>query len=1054
MNNLCERMSHMGTILVLCLLAYSFTPLAVSNINASENNKLVTSGCEYDYPPLCIVKKTDNKADGFSVELLRESLSCMGYDVKFQTGQWDKIKNLLRVGTIDVLPLVGRTPEREHFFDFTFPYLTLHGTIVVRKETDHIHTLGDMRNKKIAVMKGDNAEEFMRRMNVTDKIVTTRTFKDALINLSNGMYDAVVIQYITAASIIEKNKLTNLRTAGRPLSDFKQSFCFAVKEGNKDLLAILNEGLSIKIADGTFQKLYTKWFSEFNKFSKSRIVMGGKYDYPPYSFLNDNDQPVGYNVDIAKAIAKETGLDIDIHLGPWSEIMDDLKNNRIDVIQGMFYSKERDKHFDFSQAHSVIPHVFVIRKNHGFMPESIKDVHNKKVIVMTADIMNEFALEHGLDERNLILAENIESVLKTLASGKGDCAMVARLPALYYIRKDNLENLIVSDQPIISPEYCFAIIHGDTTILNTITEGLSIISETGEYKRIQDKWLGVYKEKSVSFWDALKYTMIVIIPLVILLIGFYLWNQSLKLKVEERTSILKDEISERKKIEEQLRDSEERYRAVVEDQTEYICRFKKDGTITWVNDALLKFMGMTSSEKAIGLNFLSFLDKDAQKKAMESIESITYENPLNETTQCNKLKNNKKIFIEWRNRGIFNDKKELVEIQGVGRDISEQKLLEEELIQSEKLKAIGQLAGGIAHDFNNQLGGILGYAEMLLQRLTDEKLIHYAQSIQNGAERAADLTCQLLAFGRKGNYLSITVNIHDILEEVITILNHTIDKRIKIIKNFKAHPPLTLGDPAQIQSIFLNLALNARDAMPEGGELSFETEIKSLDNYFCKSHPYEIIPGEYICIQVTDTGTGMSEEIMAHLFEPFFTTKDLGKGTGMGLASVYGAIRNHKGAITVYSELNIGSVFKIYLQVCEKTQMKNVPVKAPASKGTASILIIDDEEISRNIARDMLGELGYSVTLCENGKKAIDYYKTEWKKIDVIVLDMIMPDMSGSQTYDVLKSINPDLKVVVASGYSLSKEVREILDSGISRYVGKPFRQNELAAAIEEIVSK
>ena len=320
----------------------------------------ILSAAEIDYPPFC-VHGENNTADGFSVELLQASLKAMGREVHFEVGTWAQVKQSLIGRKVQVLPLVGRTPERESFFDFTFPYMSMHGTIVVRKGMENIRTLEDLTGKTVAVMRGDNAEEFLRRSALQLTIKQTKSFDEALQNLAQGEYDAVVIQKLLATQIIGKHGISNLTFVGPPLEDFVQSFCFAVAKGDSALLSVLNEGLSIVIADGTFAALRKKWFAPLEAHSKSRITVGGDYNYPPFEYLDKNGQPAGYNVALTKAIARHLGLAVDIQLGAWGTVRKKLEHSEIDLIQGMFYSSERDKAFDFTDAHTMVSHVIVSR---------------------------------------------------------------------------------------------------------------------------------------------------------------------------------------------------------------------------------------------------------------------------------------------------------------------------------------------------------------------------------------------------------------------------------------------------------------------------------------------------------------------------------------------------------------------------------------------------------------------------------------------------------------------------------------------------------------------
>ncbi len=391
---------------------------------------------------------------------------------------------------------------------------------------------------------------------------------------------------------------------------------------------------------------------------------------------------------------------------------------------------------------------------------------------------------------------------------------------------------------------------------------------------------------------------------------------------------------------------------------------------------------------------------------------------------------------------------------GAVADITQEKSVEDRLRQSQKLEALGQLAGGITHDFNNQLGGIVGYCEMLEKRLDDPKLKHYAGNIQDCAQRAGDLTQQLLAFARRGKYQSIPVDLHGAIERAIAILERSIDKRITITRRFEADPATTLGDPTLLESLLLNLGLNARDAMPDGGELIFDTRITALDADYCRSLPYDIRPGRFVRICVTDTGCGMSRFVLEHLFEPFFTTKEVGKGTGMGLAAVYGTVKQHAGAVNVYSEPGHGTTFRVYLPLVDAAAEKGPEaVEALRAEAPACVLIVEDEEILRNVAAQMLVDLGYQVRLQVDGESAVRYYRDHWREIDIVLLDMIMPVMNGQDAYRAMKEINPEVRVLLASGYSLNGAAQAMLDEGVRGFLQKPYRQAELAAKVAETLA-
>lgn len=380
---------------------------------------------------------------------------------------------------------------------------------------------------------------------------------------------------------------------------------------------------------------------------------------------------------------------------------------------------------------------------------------------------------------------------------------------------------------------------------------------------------------------------------------------------------------------------------------------------------------------------------------------------------------------------------------------------EELLRQSEKMRAIGQLAGGIAHDFNNQLTGIVGAADMLRDDLPNgSELAHLADDILVSAKRASELTAQLLAFARKGKYLSVPIDLHRIIHEVTGILEHTIDKKIQIHQHLDAQLPMVKGDPTQIQNAIMNIALNARDAMPNGGELTVSTSIENLGSDFCNRSVFDISPGNYVRLSIADSGVGMDEHTRSQMFEPFFTTKEKRGGTGMGLASAYGTLRNHGGAVDVKSMPGQGTVVKVYLpQLLEEMEDSQPEAFDSAEEVSgACVLLVDDEEFVIDTARRMLAVSGFTVHVCRNGAQALRWYTNHWQEVDLVLLDMVMPEMGGRETYMEMKKINPDVRVLLSSGYSVDGDAREIIDAGCDGFIQKPYRRTELTGKISEIL--
>jgi signal transduction histidine kinase/CheY-like chemotaxis protein len=374
--------------------------------------------------------------------------------------------------------------------------------------------------------------------------------------------------------------------------------------------------------------------------------------------------------------------------------------------------------------------------------------------------------------------------------------------------------------------------------------------------------------------------------------------------------------------------------------------------------------------------------------------------------------------------------------------------LQELLHQSQKMDAIGQLTGGIAHDFNNMLAAISGYAELIKLRFAsdNETLEKYASGIYNAAQNAAELTSKLLTFARKGELETLPVDLDILIKNVTNILTHTIDKRIVVELNTEADNSVVMGDAAQLQNSLLNLALNAKDAMPEGGVITISTQRVNLDNCFIKDHSCGVEPGEYILMCVQDTGIGMDRTTLSHVFEPFFTTKPQGKGTGLGLSMVFGTVKSHGGHVEIVSTVGVGTKVLVYLPATHVSSY--VPnVDTVVTKGSGFVLLIDDEYMVSDVAAEMICDMGYKIKTCADGIEGIAYYREHSKNIDFVILDLMMPKMSGSDCLKELKLINPSVKVIIASGYAGKEDVRNLVGLGNLTFLQKPFTRKTLSDA-------
>jgi len=507
-----------------------------------------------------------------------------------------------------------------------------------------------------------------------------------------------------------------------------------------------------------------------------------------------------------------------------------------------------------------------------------------------------------------------------------------------------------------------------------------------------------------------------------------------------------------------LRENEENLRITLNSIGDAVITTDIDGRITRINPVAEKLTGWKSRE-AEGKQLSDVL------KIINSLSGNEIANPAKEIISSGKIieftdstlligRDGKEYRIADSGAPIKNEDGTITGAVLVFRDMTREYSIQEQLNHSRKMDAIGRLAGGIAHDFNNMLAGIIGGAELLQMRLSeitdDPKLTGDIDIIIKSATHASELSNRLLAFSRRQAAASVPTDIHQAIIGAISLLQNTVDKRIVIQTEFNAESGIIMGDPTQIQNVFLNLGINASHAMPGGGILYFKTRCKNMSEDECESSPFELKPGSYIEITVTDTGCGINPEDITKIFDPFFTTKKQGSGTGLGLAAAYATIQQHNGAITVSSKLNEGTTFKIILPLSEETPENN-SANETIYTGHGTVLLADDEEVMRLVGKGLLEKFGYNVILAEDGAKAAEIYKKEKDNIDLVILDMIMPVMSGRDCFFEIKKINPDAKIIIASGFIQSHDLSELQENGLNAFIHKPFKSHELSKVAAEM---
>ena len=542
--------------------------------------------------------------------------------------------------------------------------------------------------------------------------------------------------------------------------------------------------------------------------------------------------------------------------------------------------------------------------------------------------------------------------------------------------------------------------------------------------------------------------------------------------IEVRPTLLDDgrivmilfDITERKRAEEVLSHSEEQYRLIAENTRDLICTLDLQGNFHYVSPSFKEVLGY-SPEELRGLNAFSLIHSDDRETTMKIYQQALINKEAGNAEFRYRHKNGNWRVFESVGKWIFNGNGIPPQSVLVSRDITERKQTEEKMAalqvqlgQSQRMEAIGRLAGGIAHDFNNMLAVIQGYSDLCLFNIPKENPVREdIKAITNAVKRAANLISQLLAFSRRQTMKMEVIDLNPLLQNLEKMLRGVIGEDVELVTTLEVDLGRIKADPGQIEQTLLNLALNARDAMPHGGKLTIETANVTLKETSRQNH-MGLTPGHYVMISITDTGSGMTQEVKERIFEPFFTTKEIGKGTGLGLSMVYGIVKQSGGHIGVDSEPGKGTTFKIYLPRVDEP-MVEVEEKEKdicgLSLGNETILLVEDEEEVRKLVARILRKQGYKVLEASQGKEVFSLCEEQEGPIHLMVTDVVMPEMTGVELAEHIKQVYPEMKVLYMSGYSSDRVAidREKVEKRIE-FIQKPFTVYRLARKIREVLEK
>lgn len=525
--------------------------------------------------------------------------------------------------------------------------------------------------------------------------------------------------------------------------------------------------------------------------------------------------------------------------------------------------------------------------------------------------------------------------------------------------------------------------------------------------------------------------------------------ESMRLQLQKLFEDLEYRVSELKLAQQSLKESEAHFRGLFDGVPVGLYRTTFDGRIIDANPMLVKMLGYPSKEQFLSKRAEEIYARPVDRSKWKSIIEISGMKNVHEVKM--RRYDQSVIWVENHSRTVRGRDGAILYIEGSLIDITERKKMENQFQLAQRMEAIGTLAGGLAHDFNNLMMGILGNVSIMMldTEITSphyEKLKKVEKLVQSGSR----LTSQLLGYARKGKFELKIVDLNRIVQDSVEIFGRT-RKEIAIHMDLSSTAGPVEIDRSQVEQVLFNLLINSADAMPDGGDIWLKTSIITPNEI--RQKPYKMKSGSYALLQITDTGHGMDAETQNRIFDPFFTTKEMGRGTGLGLASAYGIIKAHAGYIDVASEIGQGTTFTIYLPVSRKEFSEVVQADPTIKLGKGTILVVDDETMILDIGKEMIGRMGFHTISACSGDEAVSLYRDNSDGIDLVVLDLIMPGTSGSETFDLLRQIDPAVKVLLASGYSIDRQATALMERGCNGFIQKPYNVEELSRKIDEILS-
>ncbi len=1075
----------------------------------NENSGKIRVAPDPAWPPYEYIDE-EGKFQGITadtINLIAKKLKFSYRIIRAQT--WEELQDMVKTGEAEILPGVSRSPQREKFLTFTTPFNVVKVVIITRKITGEKISLDNIGKRSLAVTAGYGIHHHLINNYSHLNIVPVSDVATGLGLVARGKIEAMAVNLATASYYIEKERYSNLTVAGS--TDYTYSISIGSRKDLPILNSILQKGLDL-ISIEEREQIRRKWikfaypeeeipiagwfiFTLLLPFTLLLILVTRRYRIPlvypagiliffvasilllhslvdriheeekttgdissevekppitvgalrsflPVDGMDSEGNHIGISSGYLRVIAEKTRRRTKVlfYSSP-KELKKALQLREIDLALSLPENSLDSNDFIKSLPYFTVQSGIVMReKSRSYTLEQLK---GKRIL-----IYHKHPLLPALTGRYGEIFTPAESRLQSLQSLSflhADASIIEIPIALQLIEKEGLPMLKLASK--IDEKYTLHIFSRKeySWLIKAIDEILNNLSP-GEKEAINSFWVKAQKRYDISLKPLLFPLVMLAVALLLLFVSILSWNRMLRRRVAKQTG--------------ELTETRDYLNAIFDSMPSVLVGVDAKGTVTHWNRAVEEITGVDESE-ALG-------------KELYELSSIFY--PYRETISSVLESGTPRILHrekfgkkgdQFRDVTLYPIRTE--ESKGVVLrmdDMTDVEKKEDELRQMQKMDTVGTLAGGIAHDFNNVLAGINGTLSLIKFRnsqgveIAREEMEKYLSTMERSGERAKEMVQQLLSLSRKEKTPFRAINLHDIISAVMGICRNSFHKSIKLELPDPSIPAFVNGDPGQLEQAILNICVNASHAMttmrgPEdkvGGILSISLESLFADPHFISIHP-SASEKPYWNLSIKDTGVGIDRKIKQKIFDPFFTTKKKGKGTGLGLSMVYTIITSHDGFIDFYSEVGRGTSFHIYLPILEGSPERELKEEvAPPEMGEGLILVVDDEEIIRETAKAILEELGYRVIVAQDGVEGVEIFEKYRTEIDLILMDLVMPRMSGREAYLKIKVLKEDVKVILGSGFRRDREIEEILARGVKQFIQKPYTVRKLAAVVSQVM--